>query len=133
MALEGGASRSKGGAGHIFARFHHSPWAKKKRNTAHIEIGVGGIFFLSVESSGENFYGDSCSEPERIHEYFAFVYIRQFGIAIIELLKDLFLIVRKRCQQVVVMVCDVPHQFFYFFVLAATLSIRTNVTVEQLF
>ena len=49
---------------------------KKKRNTAHIEIGVGGIFFLSVESRGENFYGDSCSEPERIHEYFAFVYIR---------------------------------------------------------
>ena len=49
---------------------------KKKRNTAYIEIGAGGIFFLSIESRGENFNGDFCPKPERIHEYFAFVYIR---------------------------------------------------------
>ena len=69
---------------------------KKKRNTAHIEIGVGGIFFLSIESRGENFDGDPRTEPESIHENFAFVYIRQLGVAIVELLKNLFLLVRKR-------------------------------------
>jgi hypothetical protein len=67
---------------------------KKKRNTAHIEIGVGGIL-LSVESRGENFNGDPRTEPERIHENFAFVHIRQLGVAIVKFFKNLFLLVCK--------------------------------------
>ena len=58
---------------------------KKMRNTAYIEFGAGGIFFLGVKSRGENFNGDSCPKPERIHEYFALVYIRQLGVAIVKL------------------------------------------------
>ena len=53
----------------VFLRVFITPRErKKKRNTAYIEIGVGGIFFLSIESGGENFDGNSCTETERIHE-----------------------------------------------------------------
>ena len=66
------------------------------------------LFCLSAVIGGENFDGDPRTEPERIHENFAFVYIRQLIVAIIELLKNLLLLDRKRCQQIVVMVCNVP-------------------------
>ena len=45
---------------------------------------------LGFATGVENFDGDPRTEPERIHEYFAFVYIRQLGVAIVELLKNLF-------------------------------------------
>jgi hypothetical protein len=118
----------------IFLRVFITPREqKKKRNTAHIEIGAGGIFFLSIESRGENFNGDPCSEPERIHEYFAFVYIRQLGVAIVKFFKNLFLLVRKRCLQIVVMVCNVLHKLFCFGSQFATSPIRANVSVPQFF
>jgi hypothetical protein len=104
---------------------------KKKRNTAHIEFGAGGIFFLCVKSRGENFDGDSCPKPERIHEYFALVYIRQLGVAIVKLFKNIFLLVRKRCLQVVVMVCDVLHKLFGFGSQFAASTIRANISVPQ--
>jgi hypothetical protein len=106
---------------------------KKKRNTAYIEIGAGGIFFLSIESRGENLDGDSRSEPERVHEYFAFVYIRQLGVAIVKFFQNLFLLVRKRCLQIVVMVCDVLHKLFCFRSQFAASPIRANVSVPQFF
>ena len=101
---------------------------------AYIHNGVGGFAFcLSAVTGGENFDGDPCTEPERIHEYFTFVYIRQLGVAIIELLKNLFLLVRKRCQQIVVMVCNVPHKLFCFGGRLAAPRIGTNVSVPQFF
>ena len=75
------------------------------------------LFGLSAVIGGENFDGDLRTEPERIHENFAFVYIRQLGVAIVELLKNLFLLVRKRCQQIVVVVCDITHKFLDVFFL----------------
>ena len=78
-----------------FFALHHSPSGTNEK-AAYIHNGVGGFAVcLSVVVGGENFDSDPCSEPERIHEYFAFVYIRQLGVAIIELLKNLFLLVRK--------------------------------------
>ena len=77
---------------------------------AYIHNGVGGFAVcLSVVIGGENFYGDSCSEPERIHEYFAFVYIRQLGVAIVKLFKNLLLLVRQLLQKRVVVICNVAH------------------------
>ena len=50
-----------------FLRIFITPRERKKmRNTAHIEFGAGGIFFLGVKSRGENFDGDSCPKPERV-------------------------------------------------------------------
>ena len=68
---------------------------KKKRNTAHIEFGAGGIFFLNVESRGENFDGDFCPKPERIHEYLTFVYVRELVPTVIKFLKRFFLFIRE--------------------------------------
>ena len=133
MALEWGQVAQKGVQG-IFLRIFITPRERKKmRNTAYIEFGAGGIFFLDVKSRGENFNGDSCPKPERIHEYSALVYIRQLGVAIIELFKNLFLIVRKRCLEIVVMVCDVPHKLFCFSGRFTASRVLANVSVPQFF
>ena len=76
MALEGVQVAQNGVQGIFLRVFITSRERKKMRNTAYIEFGAGGIFFLNVESRGENFDGDFCPKPERIHEYFAFVDIR---------------------------------------------------------
>ena len=114
MALEGGGKSLKRGCRAYFCAFSSLPVSERKREIPHTSKLVQAVFFLSVESGGENFNSDSCPKPERIHEYFAFVYIRQLGVAVIKLFKNLFLLVRKRCLEIVVMVCDVLHKLFCF-------------------
>ena len=116
-----------------FCAFSSPRGRRKKRNTAHIKLRCRRHFLLGVVSRGENLDGDSRSEPERIHEYFAFVYIRQLGVAVIKLFKNLFLLVRKRCLEIVVMVCDVLHKLFCFRSQFAASPIRANVSVPQFF
>lgn len=91
------------------------------------------LFCLSAVIGGENFDGDPRTEPERIHENLALVNIRKLGVAIIELLQNLLLLVRKRCQQIVVMVCNVPHKLFGFFFFATAVCVRAYIAIEQLF
>ena len=110
-----------------------TPRGRRKREIPPTSNLVQAVFFLSVESGRENFNSDSCLKPERIHEYFAFVYIRQLGVAVIKLFKNLFLLVRKRCLQIVVMVCDLLHKLFRFRSKFAASPIRANVSVPQFF
>ena len=116
-----------------FFALHHSSSGTNEK-AAYIHNGVGGFAVcLSVVIGGENFDSDPCSEPECIHEYFAFVYIRQLGVAIVKFFKNRFLLVRKRFLQIVVMVCDVPHKLFCFGGRFTAPRVRANVSVPQFF
>ena len=81
----------------------------------------------------KHLYRDPHAESECIDEYLALVNIGQLRLTVIELFEDLFLLVRERAIQIVVVLGDVLHQLFDFLIRLPGIKPGAYVAVKQFF
>ena len=68
-------------------------------------------------------------KPKRIYEYCLFRKTRIFAKAIIEPLKNITLLIRKRFQEVIVMPSHIVHQLFHFVGIVTAVLLGSYIAV----
>ena len=84
------------------------------------------LFFSFAHNCKHN----SRAKFESIGEDLTLIDVGQLVIAIIELFKNLFLLIVQRREKIIVMIGYVTHQLLRFFFVTSAIGIGTDITVE---